>query len=129
MIYVYILECADKSFYVGSTMSIKLRLQQHNSGKGAKYTSKRLPVKLVYLESVSRLDRGFEREHQIKRWSRRKKQALIDSDFKLLRELSKAGSTSSPAILPNEIPLNINALSNADSKKSSPAILPDENSK
>ena len=47
---MYILECLDGSYYTGSTIDLELRLIQHNEGKGANYTRKRLPVKLVYVE-------------------------------------------------------------------------------
>ena len=49
---VYIVKCSDKTFYTGITNNIKLRLETHNLGKGAKYTKSRLPVILVYLEPV-----------------------------------------------------------------------------
>ena len=48
--YVYILECSDGSFYTGSTNNIELRLAQHQTGEGANYTKKHLPVKLVFVE-------------------------------------------------------------------------------
>ncbi|WP_374246989.1 GIY-YIG nuclease family protein [Gordonia sp. ABSL49_1] len=47
--YLYILECADGTLYVGSTRNIELRFEQHQSGRGSRYTSSRLPVRLVYL--------------------------------------------------------------------------------
>ena len=48
--YMYILQCADGSYYTGSTKNLPLRLSQHQAGNGANYTKKRLPVKLVYFE-------------------------------------------------------------------------------
>ena len=51
--YVYILECSDNTLYTGWTTDLKKRISAHNSGKGAKYTKSRLPVKLVYFESFS----------------------------------------------------------------------------
>ena len=48
--YMYILECADGSYYTGSTIDVELRLQQHQSGEGANHTRKRLPVQLFYYE-------------------------------------------------------------------------------
>ncbi len=74
---MYILECADGSYYTGSTKYLKLRLEQHQLGKGAKHTSKRLPVKLVYFEEFHRIDYAFNREKQVQKWSRAKKEALI----------------------------------------------------
>lgn len=47
---MYILECANRSYYIGSTNNLELRLQQHQNGEGANFTRKHLPVKLVYTE-------------------------------------------------------------------------------
>lgn len=88
--YVYILLCSNGQFYVGSTKYLELRMGQHFLGKGAKFTRKYPPVKCVYLEEFSRIDYAYYRERQIHGWSHRKKQALIDGDFNLLRELSKS---------------------------------------
>lgn len=88
--WMYILRCADGSYYTGSTNALQLRLVQHQSGEGANHTKKRLPVELVYAEEFDRIDRAFEREKQVQLWSRRKKEALIKGDLKLLSELSKA---------------------------------------
>ena len=85
---IYILECCDESFYVGSTKDLPLRFLQHISGKGANYTRERLPVKLVYLELFARIDLAYDREQQIKGWSRRKKIALIEDRRKDLSDLS-----------------------------------------
>lgn len=92
--WVYILECADGSYYAGSTNNLVLRLAEHEAGEGGRYTSGRLPVALVYLcEFVTEHD-AFLRERQIKGWSRRKKEALIRSDFDALIEFSKTGPFS-----------------------------------
>lgn len=87
--YMYILECADGSFYTGSTTNLDLRLIQHNTGEGANYTKKRLPVRLVYFEEFQKVSDAFYREHQVKGWSRAKKQALIQQHLQLLPNLSK----------------------------------------
>lgn len=65
--YRYILKCSDASYYVGSTKDVGLRFWQHFTGKGAIYTSKRLPVQLIYVEIFTRIDHAFEREHQLKK--------------------------------------------------------------
>ncbi|MEM1310727.1 MAG: GIY-YIG nuclease family protein [Cyanobacteria bacterium P01_D01_bin.6] len=88
MPYTYILECSDGSYYTGSTWNLALRLQQHQSGQGAKHTAERLPVKLVYFERYDRIDTAFQREKQIQGWSRRKKQALIAQAHHQLHNLS-----------------------------------------
>lgn len=87
--YMYILECADGSFYTGSTKDLRLRMEQHKNGEGAEYTKNNLPVKLVYYETFDRIDSAFNREKQIQKWSRAKKLALIKGDIELLKELSK----------------------------------------
>lgn len=58
-------------------------------GEGANFTRKHLPVKLVYYENFEKIDEAFEREKQVQNWSRAKKEALINRDFKALKELSK----------------------------------------
>ncbi len=88
--WMYILKCADGSYYTGSTNELKLRLSQHQRGEGANHTKKRLPVKLVYCEEFERVEHAFDREKQIQRWSRKKKEALINGDLKLLSECSRA---------------------------------------
>lgn len=94
--YMYILQCADGSFYTGSTKELTLRLQQHKSGEGANFTANNLPVKLVYYESFNRIDEAFAREKQIQKWSRAKKIALIKGDFEKLKQLSKNKTVPEP---------------------------------
>ena len=77
--WMYILKCADLSYYTGSTRDLELRLEQHQAGLGANHTKKRLPVKLVYYEEFDRIDEAYYREKQIQGWSRKKKEALIQS--------------------------------------------------
>ncbi len=79
--YTYILECCDGSFYTGSTKYLATRMEQHFTGNGPKYTRDRLPVKLVYFEVHQHIGIAFDREHQIKKWSRAKKIALINGEF------------------------------------------------
>ena len=86
---MYILECADGSYYTGSTNNLERRLQQHQNGEGANYTKKHLPVKLVYFEEFQRIDDAFYREKQVQGWSRKKKEALINGCFDKLSNLSK----------------------------------------
>jgi len=93
--YMYILQCADNSFYTGSTRNLVYRLEQHNAGEGAEHTKKRLPVKLVYYETFERIDEAFAREKQIQGWSRAKKFALIAGDIERLQALASTASTPS----------------------------------
>ena len=76
--YCYILECADGTFYTGWTTDPERRVKQHNKGIGAKYTSTRRPVKLVYLEPQSSRTEAMKRELAIKKMKRTGKSRLID---------------------------------------------------
>ena len=76
--YIYILECADTSLYVGSTNDLQKRLRQHNESKsGAHYTKIRRPVVLVYSEEFATLRESRYRESEIKSWDREKKLRLV----------------------------------------------------
>ncbi len=86
---VYILRCADESLYIGYTTSPSARLRAHNEGRGAAYTFKRRPVALVYTERLPSRLAAMRRERQFKRWTRKKKEALIRGDLATLRILSK----------------------------------------
>jgi type I restriction enzyme S subunit len=86
--YMYILQCADGSYYTGSTTNLELRLQQHQNGEGANHTRKHLPVKLVYFEEFDRIDKAFYREKQVQGWSRKKKEALINGQLDQLHDLA-----------------------------------------
>ena len=88
--YMYILLCADGSYYTGSTNDLERRLLQHQNGEGANHTKKRLPVSLLYYEEYSRIDEAFYREKQVQGWSRKKKEALIEGKSDLLPLLAKA---------------------------------------
>ena len=92
--YMYILKCADGSYYTGSTKDLERRLQQHQNGEGANHTKKRLPVELLYFEVFDRIDKAFYREKQIQGWSRKKKEALMRADFDALHELAKCRNES-----------------------------------
>ena len=81
MYFVYILECADKTLYVGSTNDLEKRLYSHNNLKsGAHYTKIRRPVILKYSEKCWTLNIARSREAELKRWSRVKKLNLITVD-------------------------------------------------
>jgi len=90
MWYVYILRCKDDSLYTGSTTDIPRRLKEHNTGKGGHYTSIRRPVELVYKEIRKDRSCAQTREAQIKRWTTKKKLALVSHNKTLLKELSKS---------------------------------------
>jgi putative endonuclease len=88
MPYAYILECADGSFYVGSTWDLERRLFEHNEGVGAAYTRRRRPVRLAWAGEFARIDEAFAMEKRIQGWSRAKRQALIDDRTDELGALS-----------------------------------------
>ena len=90
MPYVYILECADGTYYTGSTLNLEKRFWEHENFVGANYTRKRQPLKLVFCEEFERVDEAFYREKQIQGWSHAKKRALIQKKYEILPELSKS---------------------------------------
>ena len=90
MCYMYILRCSNGQYYVGSTKELAQRMEQHQQGEGSKFTKKHLPVELVYYEEYQRIDEAFIREHQIKGWNRKKKEALINQQCELLPKLSES---------------------------------------
>jgi predicted GIY-YIG superfamily endonuclease len=87
--YVYILCCADGRYDVGSTTDVAQRVVTHNAGSGPRFTACRRPVILVYTEAFDSMDQARQREIQVKKWSRAKKEALIRGDTELLHTLSR----------------------------------------
>jgi len=86
--YVYILECSDHSYYTGSAQDLNRTLVEHQEGSGsASYTSRRRPVQLVWSEEVSDHNEALLHEHQIKGWTRAKKEALSRGDFPAIHEI------------------------------------------
>jgi putative endonuclease len=90
-VYVYMLRCADGSFYVGTATGDDLgpRVDQHNAGAYPGYTFSRRPVVLVWSEYFDRITDGIAAERQIKGWSRAKKEALLNSDWDKVSDLSR----------------------------------------
>jgi putative endonuclease len=90
--YLYILRCADGSYYVGTTtVSLDRRVAEHQAGIFGGYTSVRRPVELVYHQHFPRLENAAAAERQVKGWRRDKKKALIRGDFALLPSLARRG--------------------------------------
>ena len=77
--FCYILECADGTYYTGWSTDPERRAQQHNAGRGARYTRTRQPVKLVYVEEQADKVSALRWERQIKEMTRAKKEALISN--------------------------------------------------
>lgn len=86
--YVYILKCADSSYYTGHTDNLEKRLASHQAGEIEGYTSARLPVELVFCETFSSRVEALEMERRIKGWSRAKKEALMRGDWKRIQQLA-----------------------------------------
>ena len=86
---MYILQCADGSYYVGSTKNLERRIREHNQGLGAKYTARRRPVKLVYSAEFDSIAEAYRREKQVQGWGRAKREALIRGDFDALPGLAR----------------------------------------
>jgi len=81
MYYLYIVKCSDATLYTGITTDVKRRVEEHNSSKkGAKYTSTRRPVTLVYTTTYANRSEASKAEYRTKKLSREKKLQLIDSD-------------------------------------------------
>ena len=88
--YLYILRCADGSYYTGTTRGeLEHRVAEHNAGHFAGFTSTRRPVTLVFSEWFERITDAIAAERQVKGWSRAKKEALIRGDFDALPNLSR----------------------------------------
>ena len=92
--YVYILRCADNSYYVGHTQDVAQRMAAHNAGEGASWTATRRPINLVYQERLESQTAAIRRERQIKKWTRAKKAALVAGDQSRLKRLSTSHQRS-----------------------------------
>ena len=91
--WVYILRCADRSYYTGHTDNLEERIAKHQMGEIEGYTSTRRPVKLLFSEEFSTRAEALAVERQIKGWTRRKKEALIRGDWS---EVSRLAQRSHP---------------------------------
>ena len=79
MYYVYMVRCADGTFYTGYTTNVNRRVDMHNKGKGARYTRSRLPVVLLYQETFATKTEALRREYEVKQLTREQKERLIQS--------------------------------------------------
>lgn len=75
--FVYIVECRDGTYYTGYTPNLENRLKLHNSGRGAKYTRDRRPVKLVWSKEYRYFKKAFKKEIAVKRLTRKQKEKLV----------------------------------------------------
>ena len=88
--YVYILLCADKTYYTGVTNDIERRFNEHCDGRNVtSYTFSRRPVEIVFCETFYDIEKAIAYEKRLKKWSQKKKEALIQEKFELLPTLAK----------------------------------------
>ena len=88
--FIYILKCSDDSYYTGVTSNLEKRLFEHQNGVHIdSYTYKRRPLELVFYAEFTDINFAIEKEKQIKKWSRAKKEALINDAYELLPNLAK----------------------------------------
>ncbi len=88
--FIYILKCSDGTYYTGVTSNLEKRVLQHKIGHYKNsYTSNRQPVELVFHTSFFDINEAIRKEKQIKKWSKRKKEALIRGEYQLLPNLAK----------------------------------------
>jgi len=78
--FVYIVECADGTYYTGYTTDVARRVSEHNAGTGARYTRGRTPVTLIYTEAFATKSEAMSREYAIKQLRRRQKKRLVAGD-------------------------------------------------
>ncbi|MFS9068011.1 GIY-YIG nuclease family protein [Streptococcus infantis] len=92
--YMYVVECCDGTYYTGYTTDVKKRIAVHNSGKGAKYTRARLPVKLIYVEGFDSKEEAMSAEALLKRKKRPQKERFLfenqDRNLLILNENQRA---------------------------------------
>ena len=92
--WVYILRCSDGSYYVGHTDNLERRVAEHQSGEFGGYTSTRRPVSPIWAQEFPTRHEAFERERQVKNWSRAKKEALAREDWSGLSKLARGPNRS-----------------------------------
>ncbi|MBO0321096.1 GIY-YIG nuclease family protein [Muricauda sp. CAU 1633] len=88
--YVYILKCSDGTYYTGVTSNLEKRIEEHTIGKhSTSYTFERRPVELVFYAKFTQIELAIQKEKQIKKWSKAKKEALINGQYDALPNLAK----------------------------------------
>jgi predicted GIY-YIG superfamily endonuclease len=87
--WVYLLQCADQSYYVGHTDELEKRVLQHERGELDGYTSTRRPVRVIFTQEFASREEALTAERQIKGWSRKKKAALARGDWIEMSQLAR----------------------------------------
>ncbi|MBU1820053.1 MAG: GIY-YIG nuclease family protein [Bacteroidetes bacterium] len=94
--FVYILKCSDNSYYTGVTNDPERRLFEHQTGVSPKaYTHTRRPVELVFYTGFNDVNQAIDFEKQVKGWSRKKKEAIINDQWELLKPLAECKNKTS----------------------------------
>ncbi|HET7834048.1 MAG TPA: GIY-YIG nuclease family protein [Gallionella sp.] len=99
--WIYILRCADGSYYTGHTDNLEKRISEHRNGLGNSYTASRLPVELAFSQPCSTREEALTAERQIKGWSRKKKEAMIRGDWAEVSRLAKGTDRGGAAVHPS----------------------------
>ena len=94
MHFVYMVRCRDGTLYTGYARDPERRTKVHNTGRGAKYTARRLPVSLVYWEECESRSAALKREHEVKRLARTQKEVLAQRPPAPIRSPQRPGSTA-----------------------------------
>ena len=120
--YVYIVECSDKTLYTGISNDVPKRISKHNSGKGAKYTKKRLPVTLKWVKRLDNKSQAAKEEYKIKKLRRKEKLKLIENmsketegDFKKL--VNNMFNKNSDSEIFKRYKINVNEIKTIDDVK------------
>jgi len=99
--WVYILRCADNSYYTGHTDNLEKRFVDHQQGLCGGYTSRRLPVELVFSQACTTREEALSAEQQIKGWSRKKKEAMMRGDWAEVSRLAKGSDKDGALVHPS----------------------------
>lgn len=102
MFWVYILHCADGSYYTGHTDNIEKRMAQHQSGESVGYTATRRPVELVWSQECYTREEALSAERQLKGWSRKKKEAMMRGDWTEVSRLAQSKSIHPSTVIGSE---------------------------
>ncbi len=94
--WVYMLQCADQSYYIGHTNDVEKRILEHQTGERDGYTARRRPVRVVFTQEFPSREEALAAELQIKGWSRKKKEALVRGDWAEISRLAKRRQTFRP---------------------------------
>ena len=87
--WVYLLQCADQSYYVGHSAELEKRILQHERGELGGYTSTRRPVRVVFTQELASREEALAAERQIKGWSRKEKEALARGNWIEMSQLAR----------------------------------------